>query len=246
MEESLFLTKVPEAHVVARLRLSPGNEIDSGKLTSPESSSLLAINALGWFIERPEALMTLPGTEAAGPAVRVEVEYCARFPWAGGKHPWLDAAVFTATRLIGVESKRFEPYREREKKSFSDAFDRDVWGDRMQRFHAVRAALQSGALRYRHLDAVQLVKHACGLVTEGRRLGLSPILFYLFAEPADWAGRKIPEEDKKRHGVEIADFAARVAGDEVLFAFSSYRDWFLRASGRAVWHTAAVSGGFLP
>jgi hypothetical protein len=162
---------VPEEYVRERLRQAGGDEIGSGKFVHPESSAALAVNACGWFHDRPTILPPLPGAEFAGRAERVEIEYCARFPWAGGKHPWLDAALISATHLIGIESKRFEPFRDAKLVSFSAAYDRHVWGDHMQRYGAVRDALRSGVLRYHHLDAAQLVKHAYGLVTEGRRSG---------------------------------------------------------------------------
>jgi hypothetical protein len=44
--------------------------------------------------------------------LREGLEYCARFPWSGGRHPWLDALAETPETIIGVESKRFEPYRD--------------------------------------------------------------------------------------------------------------------------------------
>lgn len=39
---------------------SPGNEIASGKLASPESSAARAANALGIFIEQPASLPPIP------------------------------------------------------------------------------------------------------------------------------------------------------------------------------------------
>ena len=54
----------------------------------------------------------------------------------------------------------------------------------MGRYGAVRDAFRSGAFRYAHLDAAQLVKHAYGLVTQGRRSRLEPMVFYVFAEPS--------------------------------------------------------------
>ena len=241
-----FLPGVPEAHVLDRLRRAAGNEAGRGRLASPDSSAALAVNALGWFIDRPHALPPLPGAEAAGPAQSLEIECCARFPWRGGTYPWLDAAVLTATHLIGIESKRFEPFRDRKSPGFSPAYDRPVWAPDMQRHGRLRDALRSGALRPRHLDAAQLVKHAYGLVTDARRLSRAPMLVYLYAEPASRGGRPIPPDDHARHRAEIADFAARVAGDEVVFAAASYRDWLRTASGPAAVHAAAVIGRFAP
>jgi len=225
MSDDLFLPGVPAAHVRGRLANAGGDEIGSGKFENPESSAALAVNAFGWFIERPSDMLPLPGTEAMGRPARVEVEYCARLPWSGGRHPWLDAVVITPTHLIGIESKRFEPFRGAKTVALSPAYDRPVWGEQMGRYGAVRDELRSDRLRFRHLDAVQLVKHAYGLITEARRLSLLPVLFYIYAEPCERGGRPISAEDHARHRNELADFANRVIGDEVTFLHSSYRDW---------------------
>lgn len=225
MTGALFLPGVPEDHVRRRLAAAGGNEVVSGKFFSAESSAALAANAFGWFVNRPSSFPPLPGTTQMGPAERVDVEFSARFPWSGGRHPWLDAVIFTSTHLIGVESKRFEPFRDTKAMSLSPAYDRPVWGERMARYGAVRDSLRSGSLRFGHLDAPQLVKHAYGLVTEGRRQKRRPILLYLFAEPASRAGHSIPPTSHARHREEIAAFAAAVEGDEVGFLSVSYREW---------------------
>jgi hypothetical protein len=244
--QALFLPGVPEAYVRNRLEQAGGDEIGSGKFTHPESSAALAANAFGWFRDRPTMPPPLPSAEAIGQAERIEIEFCARFPWSGGKHPWLDAAVISATHLVGIESKRFEPFRDAKAASFSAAYNRPVWGDQMQRYGAVRDALRLGVLRYRHLDATQLVKHAYGLVTEGRRIGRKPMLFYLFAEPMARGDQTIAAEDHKRHRDEITNFAARVAGDEVSFGSASYREWLRGAVGSAANHAAALIARFNP
>ena len=95
----------------------------------------------------------------------------------------------------------------------------------MGRYSAVRDGLRSGELKFEHLDAAQLVKHAFGLVTEGRRLGKLPMLFYLFAEPTERDGQTIPIGDLARHRAEIAAFIAAVTGDEVSVASASYLEW---------------------
>jgi hypothetical protein len=241
-----FLPGVPEAYIRDRLERAGGDEIGSGKFASPESSAALATNAFGWFVERPAMLPPLPGCQAIWPVERIEIEFCARFPWSGGRHPWLDVALLSETDLIGIECKRFEPFRDAKAARFSVAYDRPVWGDCMQRFGAVRDALRSGELRYRHLDAAQLVKHAYGLVTEGRRFQRKPTLFYMFAEPTTRGGRTISADDFRRHRDEIADFAMRVAGDEVSFGSASYREWLRGAVGPAADHAAALIACFNP
>lgn len=220
-----FLPGIPASHVLARLAQAGGKEVESGKLLSPESSAALAVNCFGWFIERPEQLPSLNGVETAGTPELVDVEFCARFPWSGGRHPWLDAVVQTPTTLIGIESKRFEPFRDVKSVSLSDAYDRPVWGDNMEGYERMRDGLRSGQAGFVHLDAAQLVKHAFGLVTEGRRRNRAPVLFYLFAEPAARNGRAIAPADLARHRDEIARFSEAVAGDEVAFRSASYREW---------------------
>lgn len=126
---NLFLPGVPEKHVRDRLSKAGGHELDSGKFASPDSSAALAVNTFGWFIERPQLLPALPGIKpSAWTPSSVEVEYCARFPWSGGRHPWLDAFIGTDAGVIGVESKRYEPFRDQKTVAFSSAYSRPVWG----------------------------------------------------------------------------------------------------------------------
>lgn len=226
-----FLPGVPVSHVLERLANAGGKEIESDKFSSPESSAALAVNCFGWFIERPEQIPPLKGIETAGVAELVDVEFCARFPWSGGRHPWLDAVVQTPTTLIGIESKRFEPFRDVKSVSLSDAYDRPVWGQHMKGYERMRDRLRAGEERFAFLDATQLVKHAFGLVTEGRRRKRTPVLFYLFAEPAERNGRAIAPDDLVRHREEIDRFADTVAGNEVAFHYESYREWVKRWRG---------------
>lgn len=245
-----FLPGVPSALVTKRLDAAGGNEVSSGKLSSPESSAALAVNTFGWFIERPELLPVFPMLGFLNwSASLVEVEYCARFPWTGGKHPWLDAWVETRTAIIGVESKRFEPFRDRKDATFSDAYNRPVWHDQMLAYESLRDKLRSRSEYYQLLDAVQLVKHAFGLVTEARRKDKKPYLVYLFAEPKERAGRVIEEERKLSHRAEITRFAEATKGAEVQFGAISYREWlesWSDSDSRLVCHRRAILERFQP
>lgn len=244
---SPFLPGVSEDPVRAALAAADGNEIESGKLDSSESSAALAVNAFGWFLERPADLPPFPPlADLDWPALRVDVERQMRFPWRGGRHPWLDAAVETATYLIGVESKRFEPFRDAKTVNLSDAYDREVWGDRMAPFTGMRDMLRKGDTRLTYLDAAQLVKHAFGLVTEGKRIGKAPVLLYLYAEPATRGTSPITPATLARHRAEIASFAAAVAGAAVRFAACSYREWFAGWTGDAHHHADALVERFRP
>ncbi|MDF1835993.1 MAG: hypothetical protein P1U62_14110, partial [Alteraurantiacibacter sp. bin_em_oilr2.035] len=111
MDKLPLLPGVPEDLVRAILDKAGGNEIASGKFASPRSSAALAVNGFGWFLDHPGDLPPFPGLKDCDwPAIRVNAEEQMRFPWRGGRHPWLDAAVETQNCLIGVESKRYEPF----------------------------------------------------------------------------------------------------------------------------------------
>ncbi|WP_439817264.1 PGN_0703 family putative restriction endonuclease [Zavarzinia sp. CC-PAN008] len=248
MSDPQFLPGVPVAHVLDRLARAGGKEIETGKFASPDSSAALAVNTFGWFAHRPADLPPFPGLPGQGAPHRVDIEYCARFPWSGGRHPWLDAVVETATHLIGVESKRFEPYRDAKKVVLSPAYDRPVWGDGMAPFEQVRDTLRSGGLAFAHLDGAQLVKHAFGLVTDGRRRDKVPVLLYLFAEPAWLGGKPISAAVLARHRAEIAQFAELVRDATVRFHALSYRDWLAGwpELGPIGDHARAITAAFAP
>src|SRR5947209_2825083 len=110
--EAALLPGLPVDRILACYAAAPGNEIESGKFFSPESSAALAANTFGYFLNRLADLPPLPGCPKLGwPACDLGLEAIVRFPWSGGKHPCLDALVETRDALIGIESKRYEPFR---------------------------------------------------------------------------------------------------------------------------------------
>ena len=228
--EDALLPGLPVELICAAYANAPGNELESGKFTSPESSAALAANTFGLFLDRPGDLPQLPGTERWGwPALSVRLEAMMRFPWRGGRHPWLDALVETPAALIGIESKRYEPFRAKQSATLSEAYWRPVWGNAMTSFERVRDGLRARTLAFQHLDAAQLVKHAFGLRTavhrESQFQGKRPFLYYLYAEPKSWPdGRPVPAAHVKAHRSEIGRFAEAVSGDEVTFRFCCYGD----------------------
>jgi hypothetical protein len=130
---------------------------------------------------------------------------------------------------LGIESKRYEPFRSKRKAELSEAYWRPVWGEQMERYCRLRDDLRSNAVDFHRLDVAQLIKHAFGLRTRVHREsgahGKKPLLLYLYAEPISWPdGRPIPAKQIAAHRNEISLFAERVAGDEVSFAALSYRE----------------------
>ena len=107
-------------------------------------------------------------------ATAVTLEAEMRFPWSGGLHPWLDVAIETQSDLLGIKSKRYEPFRDRKKVSFSPAYFQPVWGKAMRGFEHMRDNLASGHMTFSTLDAAQLVKHAFGIRTQASGAGRRP------------------------------------------------------------------------
>lgn len=238
-----LLPGVPTELVLTAYADAPGNEIESGKFASPESSAALAANAFGWFLERPGELPPLPGTEQAGwPATSVQLEVTVRFPWSGGRHPCLDALITTSDWLIGIESKRYESWRGHKPAAMSNAYWRPVWGERTKGYERVRDGLRDRAFGFRHLDAAQFVKHAFGLRTAVHSgHGSAAILVYVYAEPVVWLdGRWIDEAAFLEHREELRIFSEAVVADEVRFVPLAYRDlfgsWNASASGEVKTH----------
>ena len=234
----------PDA-ILDRYETAGGGEILSGKFASPESSAALAANAFGLFLDRP-GLLTLPAP-MLGAARAVTLEAELRFPWSGGRHPWLDVAIVTDDALIGVESKRFEPFRDKKRVALSEAYWRPVWGERMGAFERMRDHLASDERRYAYLDAAQLVKHAFGLRTQAQKQGNRAALLYLYAEPKSYPdGRPVPELAILQHRREIEDFAGAVArtDQDVAFFTLSYRvlleSWMTSQSDALVLHATAM------
>ncbi len=256
MAQLTWLPGLPVDLITAAYARAPGNEIASGKILSAESSSALVANTFGYFLRRPQVLPPLPGCGDLGwPVVALTLEMLVRFPWSGGRHPCLDAVAETKASVIGIESKRYEPFRSHSSADLSDAYWRPLWGAKMGRYEQVRDDLKNGKLLFRHLDAAQLIKHAFGLRTSvqpGKAYaGKRPVLFYLFAEPSAWPdGPPIPAASLQCHLDEIGEFAARTAGGEVDFRYCSYSEllqsWAQAEDVGLIAHAKAVAERFAP
>lgn len=250
-----FLPGLPTELIRAAYLAAPGNEFASGKFNSPESSAALVANTFGLFLDRFEDLPPLPTCEGEGSPTRpLKLEAIVRFPWRGGRHPCLDVLVETQTALIGIESKRYEPFRTRSDPTFSTAFWRPVWGNAMTGYECVRDGLHDGTMGFVHLDAAQLVKHAFGLRTAVHRKNLRnkrAILLYLYAEPRQWPdGRPISVAAIEAHRAEARQFAQTVGNDEVTFKACTYDElltcWEHATNAAVSSHSAAIRERFAP
>lgn len=115
-----LLPYLDRASIMAAYAAAPGREAESGKFLSRESSAALVANAFGYFGDRAGELALPAALADCGTPRSVRVEQSLRFPWRGGRHPWLDAVIETGDSLVAVESKRYEPFRPRGPVSLSD------------------------------------------------------------------------------------------------------------------------------
>lgn len=241
MTDPSFLPGVPADAVLAALGRLPGSDLDS-----PDSSSALVANTFGWFLTRARLLLPFPGVPM-GPPETVELGVEMQLPMRGVRHPRLDAVVTTSTTLVGIASKRYQPFRPAKVVSFTEPFDSRDWGPGMARYGALRKALTAGQQTFNHLDAVTLVKQAYALRTQSVKRARGAVLVYLHAEPQTWAsGKPVDPKAITRHRTEVASFARAVKGDDVAFVALTWAELLTQWSKTPalVAHTAAVRGWF--
>lgn len=201
-----------------------GGEL-KGKMRAVHSSSALAVNTFAPV--RSSALaVSLAGEHLLRPTgfeVKMPTGVVGRIP------PHLDVVATSEAAIVAIESKCTE-YMCVKKPRFSDEYEKQIVDRRRDGlwFAEMMRIKRSAAHGYRFLDAAQLIKHAFGVsrLADGRRT----TLLYLFWEPRDAAALPLFAQ----HRSEIADFAARVAGDDLVFAAMTYADlwkaWLARDS----------------
>ena len=247
---NVLLPHLPWAQIEAIYLAAPGNEIGTGKFGNPESSAVLVANAFGFFLDRPGTFPALPQLEALRwPASELSLERPIRFPWAGGRHPCLDVVVRTPGALIGIESKRYEPYRPKQRKRHSTAYRRDVWGSQMRGYSQALELAESRPKLFPRLDAAQLAKHAFALRTQIHRAadrGRVGVLYYLYADPSTWPDGSLVSSDLRgQHEADIQQFSELVADCEVRFISAKYSEvlesWLRSEHASVAAHATAVA-----
>ena len=219
-----FLPDLPVDGIVECLKRSPGHEFRTGKMDSPDSSAALVANAFGWFLNRAAQMPLIRGVPS-GQVTAVTLEQEMRFPWKDGRHPWLDVGMESATTLIGIESRRYEPFRPAKASGFAEVYDRPVWREKLPKFTALRDDLVKGNIGFEALDAVQLIKSAYGIWTRAEKRASGAVLIYLYADPVAWAsGKKVDPARKALHRKELAEFSKLIAGDNVTFVRLRWAD----------------------
>ncbi len=195
--------------------LRPAGPTRPPKMHALHSSSALACNVFDYWRHRNlNAVGSALGLSSPIKALRFEAPFPTGLP---GVPPNLDLALWLESgEVAGIESKFTEPYcGRRTVPPFKDKYFRDevpIWSEvGLPRSGALAGTMQAGHIRFRYLDAAQLLKHALGLhaVTQS-----AFSLIYLYARSSGDAD--------VTHEAEIAQFAAAIS-DEFEFQAVAYQ-----------------------
>ena len=203
----------------ARDRKSKSGAISPAKFCAPYSSSALAVNSFGPFRHRPGSLRL----DNRDGFARVQFEYRCRNGLRTRHPPHFDVFAEGPDGVIAVESKFLEPLSEHEV-DFKPQYDRPFRGADGYSviveppWRLVYEELQSGNLRFAHLDAAQLVKHYLGLKVKFNDRPRT--LLYLFWEPDNWE----QIDEFRTHRREARNFSDLVNRCATRFLFLSYRE----------------------
>jgi hypothetical protein len=179
------------------------------KFHAAHSSAALAANAFGPFLGQGTAL-SLAGRVWQG-AASLEEECPTGLP---GTPPTLDLLV-DGPEVLGVESKCTETFARHEahfKPSYAEAT-----ASLPRRWREEYKRLAEDPLRYRHLDAAQLIKHCLGLRTRFSERRVTLAYIYWTPSNADEVGPSVI------HAAELAEFAERVSDPKMPFVHLTYR-----------------------
>jgi hypothetical protein len=214
-----------------RFKTPAGTRSKVEKPESPESSAALAFNTFGWFLTKPSELPPFPQLAdiAWQPRSGRSSVRCALHGEEVGIPGWMLRSERNTTSSGSHPSamSRFAPAN-------------------LQTCLTPTTVMFWARTSYRQLDAVQLVKHAFGLVTQGRRIGKAPALFYLYAEPWQHGSSLVTDSALALHRQEFASFTRRVVGGEVRFAACSYREYLAGWAGDVRAHAPAILARFKP
>ncbi|MCD4742898.1 MAG: hypothetical protein K8R67_10535 [Desulfobacteraceae bacterium] len=195
-----------------------GNELQSGKFNSIGSSSALGVNAFGVFYEN--RFMKWPALQSQ----KFDNPIFERRLSNGliGTNPNLDVVFENDNSVLAIECKFLETLVGKKPK-FSDQYLNIKDDRRDSKWFQMMVEIINGNIKFKYLDAVQLIKHYFGLAHEYSNSKKSLNIGYGFWEP-DKNG-KFSESIIKLyadHRKECGKFSELVCKDEIGFSFFSY------------------------
>jgi hypothetical protein len=183
--------------------------LDTARLRLPQSASAMALNSFLPWRDRSEGLVLV------GQGPFTELRFAARCPTGvRGTPPLLDLLAANGDSLVAVAARGAD-YIGRKPSRLAAAYAGTRLPDDMAGWQSLLDLLEGEPGRFRHIDAVALLKNAIGLARTfpGRRL----TLLYLFWEP-----RTADDLAFHRHRAEIRLLAQTVQGAVVSFEARSF------------------------
>jgi hypothetical protein len=184
---------------------------DPARLRQPETAGAMALNSFLPWRDIPDRL------QLAGHGPFTELRFLARCPTGvRGTPPMLDLLAINGAQLVAVSARGAE-YLGHKPGRLATAYETVTLPDGMEGWQQLMAGLGTEPGRYRHLDAVSLLKNAIGLARTfpGYRLSL----VYLFWEPTPADALAF-----HRHRAEIKSLAQTVTGSLVGFSALSFEE----------------------
>jgi hypothetical protein len=197
-----------------------GNELGTsdapGSMASLRSSSALAVNVFDpWRGADIAPLAPLFAADRYSNRLRFEVQFPTGLR---GIPPHLDVVIDKPGNTpLAVESKFTEIYSPAHNGFRDSYFDKPGLWDGFDHVQELASGMADGSVKFEHLGAAQLIKHALGLKNAYGPMGFR--LLYLYYE---W-----PSEIAEVHSKEV-DLFAVIAQQDLEFAAMSYQELFER------------------
>jgi len=195
---------------------SPGNP---AKFCAAFSSSALVVNSFGPFRHEPWNLNVcgIGGFEI--------LQFEKVLPTGlAGTPPHLDVFASGPKYTLCIESKFLELLWPKEAK-FTDSYEQAISRLAHDSWSSIYRSLKRNPLKFRFLDAAQLVKHYLGMRNTLGKASSDLVLLYVYWEPSNAADL----EEYRVHQSEVAEFSDFVKGSDVSFVSKSYpqlwEDW---------------------
>jgi hypothetical protein len=187
-----------------------------GSMASLRSSSALAVNVFdAWRGEDIGPLASLFAADRLSDRLRFEVQFPTGLK---GIPPHLDVVIDREGGIpLAIESKFTEIYSPAHNDFRDSYFEKPGLWDGFDRIRELASAIADGSVRFEHLGAAQLIKHALGLKNAYGPMGFR--LLYLYY---GW-----PSEIADAHDVEVDRFA-EIALSDMEFAPMTYQELFER------------------
>lgn len=213
-----------------------GSDRNPGKLAAPWSSSALAVNVFEYWRDRDRSPLA-KALECAD-ITDLKLEQRLETGFSNRAPANLDVMLKTDTQDIGVESKFCEPYGGARHGGFRATYLRHDPDERwlgLQHLRTVAHAIDERTLKFKRLDAPQLIKHALAMQRQSSKTGrpFHLLLLWYCPDGTHFATREMQDE--------ILILADAMRADGIAFLAQTYQSLFERLRTFSSQHSEYVT-----